>query len=242
MLGNHMSAEKTIRKRKSTSVWKMNYCRKYGFPRGSMIYFKTLSSVGRVETSMVRKALSQEIYPVGQPGHTLGRSSISGSKRKLWRQKGTGRARAGSKTGPLWKGGGVVFGPRGGRTSGTQKRNKKLWKAALNYVLYDKLKHDNLVVMLAPWDTNPFKPLPSRKVLLKGLRHVLQDKSWLFVVPNGTCLVTYRRAFFEDDMKVTIRSRSTVKCIDILRAEKVALIVGPQNSRYLNSLKLRGSV
>lgn len=235
-----MSAEKTIRKRKSASVWQMNYSKKYRFPRGTMIYFKLLSSVGRVETSMVRKALSQEIYLAGQPGHTLGRSSISGSKRKLWRQKGTGRARAGSKTGPLWKGGGVVFGPRGGRASGTQKRNKKLWKAALNYVLYDKLKHENLVFMLAPWawEINP-NPLPSQEVLLKGLRHVLQDKSWLFVVPNGTCLDTYRRTFFEDDMKVTIRSWSTVKCIDILRAEKVALIVGPQNSRYLNSLKIQ---
>ncbi len=219
-----MSAEKTIRKRKSASVWQMNYYRKNRFPPGTMIYFKTLSSVGRAGTSMVRKALSQEIHPTGQPGHTLGRSSISGSKRKLWRQKGTGRARAGSKTGPLWKGGGVVFGPRGGRSSGTQKRNKKLWKAALNYVLYDKLKHENLVFMLAPW-VNTFKPLPSREFLLRGLRHLLQDKSWLFVVPNGVCLDTYRRAFFKDDMKVTIRSRSTVKCIDILRAEKVALIV-----------------
>lgn len=43
---------------------------------------------------------------------TKTRAEVAGSKKKPWRQKGTGRARAGSKKSPLWKGGGVVFGPQ----------------------------------------------------------------------------------------------------------------------------------
>nr|YP_003734593.1 ribosomal protein L4 [Kryptoperidinium foliaceum]ADI40378.1 ribosomal protein L4 [Kryptoperidinium foliaceum] len=74
---------------------------------------------------------------------TKTRSEVRGGGRKPWRQKGTGRARAGSNTSPLWKGGGVIFGPKPKTIS--IKLNKKERRLALQTLLYNK-KNSILVV------------------------------------------------------------------------------------------------
>jgi large subunit ribosomal protein L4 len=67
---------------------------------------------------------------------TLTRAEVRGGGRKPWRQKGTGRARQGSRSAPQWKGGGVVFGPH--PRSYEQKINAKMRRAALRGVLSAK--------------------------------------------------------------------------------------------------------
>ncbi|HET6819024.1 MAG TPA: 50S ribosomal protein L4 [Candidatus Limnocylindria bacterium] len=76
---------------------------------------------------------------------TLTRGQVTGGGRKPWRQKGTGRARQGSRTAPHWKGGGVVFGPH--PRSYDQKMNAKMRRAALRGVLSAKADEGALRVV-----------------------------------------------------------------------------------------------
>ena len=74
---------------------------------------------------------------------TKTRSEVRGGGKKPWRQKGTGRARAGSNRSPLWKGGGVIFGPKPKTSS--LKLNKKERRLALQTLLYNK-KNNILII------------------------------------------------------------------------------------------------
>ena len=76
---------------------------------------------------------------------TKNRSSVRGGGKKPWRQKGTGRARAGTTRSPLWTGGGVVFGPHPRDYS--YRINKKVRKSALRSALSSKLKENNLILV-----------------------------------------------------------------------------------------------
>ena len=76
---------------------------------------------------------------------TKNRSEVKGSGTKLWRQKGTGRARVGTAASPTRKGGGVAFGPNPRKYS--KKVPKKIKQAALRMALTDKYKNDRLVVL-----------------------------------------------------------------------------------------------
>src|SRR5277367_3393290 len=70
---------------------------------------------------------------------------VQGSNKKPWKQKGTGRARAGSLRSPLWAGGGVVFGPKPRDFS--KKVSKKTRSLALRKALSERLKAGDVVVM-----------------------------------------------------------------------------------------------
>jgi len=76
---------------------------------------------------------------------TKHRGEVSGSGKKLWRQKGTGRARIGSVRSPVWKGGGVVFGPR--PHSFKIKLPTKMNQKALISALVDKAMNDEIIIV-----------------------------------------------------------------------------------------------
>jgi len=73
------------------------------------------------------------------------RSEVSGGGKKPWRQKGTGRARAGTTRSPIWRTGGVTFAAK--PRSFDQKLNKKMYRAALQCILSELNRQDRLVVV-----------------------------------------------------------------------------------------------
>lgn len=74
-----------------------------------------------------------------------GRSDVRGGGRKPWKQKGTGRARAGTTSSPIWVGGGITFGPQNRDYGYSIPRKMRL--VALKSVLSDKVKNNNLIVL-----------------------------------------------------------------------------------------------
>jgi large subunit ribosomal protein L4 len=76
---------------------------------------------------------------------TKGRSEVSGGGRKPWRQKGTGNARAGSNRSPLWRGGGIIFGPKPRDYS--FKLNKKVIRKSKFIAISEKFKNKKIIVV-----------------------------------------------------------------------------------------------
>ena len=73
------------------------------------------------------------------------RSAVRGGGKKPWRQKGTGRARAGTSRSPLWRGGGVVF-PASTKSAKPKKLNKKMYKSAMRSI-FSSLAKENRVFL-----------------------------------------------------------------------------------------------
>ncbi len=73
------------------------------------------------------------------------RAAVRGGGRKPWKQKGTGRARAGSIRSPIWRGGGVTF--AASTSDYTQKVNKKMWAGAMRVVLAELLRQGRLQII-----------------------------------------------------------------------------------------------
>ncbi len=92
-----------------------------------------------------RDILRQQLSHKQGTSSTKTRSEVRGGGKKPWRQKGTGRARAGSNRSPLWRGGGVIFGPKPKTTN--LKLNKKERRLALQTMLYNKTKAGRIKIM-----------------------------------------------------------------------------------------------
>ncbi|MFB3926842.1 MAG: 50S ribosomal protein L4 [Syntrophales bacterium] len=144
---------------------------------------------------------------------TKERSFVRGGGKKPWRQKGTGRARAGTIRSPLWRGGGITFGPKPRDYS--YQVPKKIRKKALKSVLSMKLKENKLLIL------NDF---PMKEIKTKAFKSVLAVfglKSALFVLDkSSTVLEKSSRNLREVKM---MRSEG-INVYDILRYDHLVLM------------------
>ena len=73
------------------------------------------------------------------------RSDVRGGGKKPWKQKGTGRARAGTTRGPIWRGGGVTF--ASGKRNYSEKINKKMYNCAMRSIMSELIRNDKVVAL-----------------------------------------------------------------------------------------------
>ena len=129
------------------------------------------------------------------------RSEVKGSGRKPWRQKGTGRARAGTRKSPLWVGGGVTFGPR--RKEYNFKVNKKVKRKALYSAVSKRVSIDKFIVI----DREQFDH-PSTKLFTLTLKSIGLYKEDILLLYNG-------------DDENFYKSCRNIPNLEILEAKKV---------------------
>jgi large subunit ribosomal protein L4 len=103
--------------------------------------------IEKIDVSLVHNAVrAQQNNQRHSIAQTKNRGEVAGSGKKPWKQKGTGRARAGSVRSPLWRHGGVTFGPTSARNWAI-KQNRSAFRKALFTVLTDKVNDKKLVIL-----------------------------------------------------------------------------------------------
>lgn len=108
---------------------------------------------------------------------TLSKGEVSGSNRKPWRQKGTGRARAGLRQSPVWRGGGVAFGPK--PRDFAKRLNKKVARLAFRRALSDRINEGAVCVV----DAFGFET-PKTKQFTELLNTLKLDRPLLMVIAS----------------------------------------------------------
>ncbi len=144
---------------------------------------------------------------------TKTRGDVSGSGRKLWKQKGTGRARIASIRSPLWKGGGNVHGPQPRDYSTTMP--KKMRRGALRSALSERLREGNLVVL----DAFSFDQ-PKTKTFMQAMGTLgLEGKTLIVEAGENDNLILSAR----NVQSAKIVSSGSLNIYDLLRHEKIVM-------------------
>lgn len=135
-----------------------------------------------------------------------GRSDVARSGKKPWRQKGTGRARAGTAASPLWRGGGRIF-PNLPEENFSHKVNRKMYRAGMCSILSQLAREDRLKVVESFSIEAPKTKLLAQKLKQMGL--------------DDTLVVT---ADIDQNLMLSARNLPSVMVVDVAHADPVSLI------------------
>lgn len=142
------------------------------------------------------------------------RSDVSGGGKKPWRQKGTGRARAGTIRSPLWRTGGVTFAAR--PQDHSQKLNRKMYRAALRSILSELARQERLIVVES-FDLDT----PKTKGLIQKLAGFgLQEALIVSEEVNENLYLASRNLH-----KVDVRDVQGIDPVSLIRFDKVVITV-----------------
>ena len=146
---------------------------------------------------------------------TKTRSEVRGGGCKPWRQKGTGRARAGSNRSPLWKGGGVIFGPKPKKV--ILKLNKKERRLALQTLLYNK---KNNIVIIENLESEITEP--KTKTFLQVCKDCMINLNQKILVITSKKTIPLKLAT-QNLKNVELISASNLNTLSLLKAQQIIL-------------------
>ncbi|SIO17202.1 50S ribosomal protein L4 [Salinivibrio sp. ES.052] len=140
------------------------------------------------------------------------RSDVSGGGAKPWRQKGTGRARAGTIRSPIWRSGGVTFAAR--PQDHAQKVNKKMYRGALKSILSELVRQERLIVV-----DNFSVEAPKTKELVAKLKELeLNDVLIVTAEVDENLFLAARNLY-----KVDVRDTETIDPVSLIAFDKVVM-------------------
>ena len=142
------------------------------------------------------------------------RSEVSGGGKKPWRQKGTGRARAGTIRSPIWRTGGVTFAAR--PQDHSQKVNRKMYRAAMRSIMSELARQDRLLVV-----ESMDLEAPKTKLLVKQLGEYGLDNVLIVTAELGENLYLAARNLH----KVDVRDVDGVDPVSLIAYDKVMVTV-----------------
>lgn len=166
---------------------------------------------------LIHRYIIRQLLKIKQStSSTKTRSEVRGGGRKPWRQKGTGRARAGSNRSPLWKGGGSVFGPKPKKFK--HQLNRKERQLALKAILANKYS----VITTVIDDFENALKVPSTKKLLHILKtcDVELDKKTLVIVNQKSTPLMLSARNIEN---LQLSSASNLNTFSLLSAEQIII-------------------
>ena len=194
------------------------------------IFFK-IHKDDNTKMYIVHRAIKQQLNNRRQGNaNTKTRSEIRGGGKKPWKQKGTGKARAGSTRSPLWRGGGVIFGPK--TKTYNSKINKKEKILALNILLHNKQKNTKIVKNLF---ANIDEPSTKKMLLtLKQLGLCIDTKEKLLIILNNKNKVTYLSTRNLQNIEIIeakhLNSLSLIKANQILITDEALKTIKQNNN------------
>jgi len=142
------------------------------------------------------------------------RAAVSGGGKKPWRQKGTGRARAGTIRSPIWRSGGVTFAAQ--PQDHSQKVNRKMYRAAMQSIMSELARQDRLVVV-----ENMDLAEPKTKLLVKQLGEFGMDNVLIVSAEVNENLYLASRNLH----KVDVRDVEGIDPVSLIGHEKVLVTV-----------------
>nr|WGH12974.1 ribosomal protein L4 [Echinothamnion sp.] len=188
-----------------------------------------VSNENEKQMYLIHRALKQQLTNNRKRNaHSKTRSEVRGGGKKPWKQKGTGRARAGSSRSPLWRGGGVIFGPR--KKLYKSKINKKEKRLAINTLIANKFNNTIIIDQILNNIDKPNTKTAITEINKFGIK-VNKTQNILLIVNKKTTILHLSLRNIKNLELIEVRS---INVLSLLKAD--IIVITHSALKHINKL------